>query len=245
MSDKSWDAARVARWSGTLGVLLPALTLLAYPIWSFPGTRTPPIEVARWAMAHHDRLVATMLLFTIGVTLWFVFGAAVWAYLRDRLPMRSILPTCFAVGFIGCVTLLLSAFTAFDLLLYRRRSADVAELLYDLTFGLMAMSGLPTILALGAFAVAVYTRQALPRYTGHLALAAAMVHPLLLLSFVVRSGPLSLEGFPITAMPALLFVWILGTALAMPRARDQTLAGPGSARSRMRDALTTLPGRQK
>lgn len=245
MTDRLWGASRVARWSGMLGVALPASTLLAYPIWDFPGTRTPAVDVARWAAAHHDRLVVAMLLNTVGVTLWFVFGAAVWAYLRDRLPMRSVLPTCFAVGFIGCATLLLSGFTAFDLLLYRRRSADAASLLYDLTFGLVAMSGLPTVVALGAFAVAVYTRRVLPRYTGHLAIAAAAVHPLLLLAFIVHSGPLSLEGFSITAMPAFLFAWLLGTALAMPRAGADTPAGPGSVRRREQSGFSTFPGSQE
>jgi hypothetical protein len=63
----------------------------------------------------------------------------------------------------------------------------------------------------------VYVHRVLPRYTAHLAIAAAAIHPLLLAAFVVHDGPLSLEGFSITAMPAFLFTWILGTALAMPR----------------------------
>ncbi|MEB3034399.1 hypothetical protein [[Mycobacterium] nativiensis] len=215
--NQSWDAARVARWSGTLGFILPVLTLAVYPIWLFPGTQTPSVEVAGWAMRHHDQLVVTMVLNTSGVTLWLVFGAAVWAHLRDRLPVRSVLPTCFAAGFIACVTLLLGGFTAFNLLIYRRHSADAAALLYDSTFGLLAMSGMPTVVALGAFAVAVYRHGVLPRYTGHLALAAAVAHPLLLAAFIVTEGPLSLEGFSIAAIPAFLFAWILGTALGMPR----------------------------
>jgi hypothetical protein len=158
-----------------------------------------------------------MLLNTVGVTLWLIFGAALWAYLRDRLPTRSTLPTCFAAGLIGCVTLLLSGFTAFDLLLYRQHSAETSTLLYDLTFGLLAMSGMPTVVALGSFAVAVYIHRVLPRYTAHLAIAGAVIHPLLLAAFIVHDGPLSLQGFSITGMPAFLFAWILGTALAMPR----------------------------
>ena len=43
------------------------------------------------------------------------------------------------------------------------------------------------------------------------------LHPRLLAAFIVHDGPLSLEGFSITGMPAFLFAWILGTALAMPR----------------------------
>jgi hypothetical protein len=210
-------SARVARWAGTFGFVLPAITLAVYPIWSFPTTQTSGTELALWATTHHDRLVVTMLLNSAGVALWLVFGAAVWTYLRDRLPARSTLSTCFAAGAIAFVTLLLSGFTAFDVLLYRHHSAETSTLLYDLTFGLLAMSGMPTTVALGSFAGAVYVHQVLPRFTAHLAIAAAAIHPLLLATFVVDDGPLSLEGFSITAMPAFLFVWILGTALAMPR----------------------------
>jgi hypothetical protein len=214
---KPWGPARVARWAGTLGFALPAITLAVYPIWSFPGTQTSGADVTLWATTHHARLVVTMLLNTVGVTLWLIFGGAVWTYLRDRLPARSTLPACFAAGFIGCVTLLLSGFTAFDLLLYRHHGAETSTLLYDLTFGLLAMSGLPTVVALGSFAVAVYVHRVLARYTAHLAIAAAAIHPLLLAAFITHDGPLSLEGFSITGMPAFLFAWILGTALAMPR----------------------------
>jgi hypothetical protein len=208
---------RIIRWSGVTGFALPALTLAVYPIWSYPQTQTSGAEVALWAANHHGQLVTTQLLNTVGVTLWFVFGAGLWIYLRDRLPMRSSLPACFAASFFGCVILLLSGFTAFNLLLYRERPAEPSILLYDLTFGLLAMSGMPTVVALGAFAAAVYRHRVLPRYTGHLALAAATVHPLLLVSFIVEDGRLSLEGLSITAMPAFLFAWILGTALGMPR----------------------------
>lgn len=190
---------------------------MVYPIWSYPGTQTTGADVALWAATHHDRLVVTQVLNTVGVTVWFIFGAAAWTYLRDRLPANSTLPTCFAASFTGCATLLLSGFTAFNLLLYRPHIAETSILLYDLTFGLLAMSGMPTVVALGSFAVAVYVHGVLPRHTAHLAIAGAAVHPLLLLAFIVEDGPLSLQGFSITAMPAFLFAWILGTALAMPR----------------------------
>lgn len=215
--DTCWSAARVIRWSGVIGFALPALTLPVYPIWSYPQTQTSGADVAAWAANHHEQLVVTQLLNTVGVTLWFVFGAALWTYLRDRLPTRSTLPACFAASFLGCVILLLSGFTAFNLLLYRQYSAELSTLLYDLTFGLLAMSGLPTVVALGSFAAAVYRHRVLPRYTAHLAIAGAAVHPLLLAAFIIEDGPLSLQGLSITAMPAFLFAWILGTALGMPR----------------------------
>jgi hypothetical protein len=79
------------------------------------------------------------------------------------------------------------------------------------------MSGMPTVVALASFAVAVYVHRILPRFTAHLAVAAAAAHLLLLAAFIAHDGPLSLEGFSITGIPALLWAWILATALAMPR----------------------------
>lgn len=213
----SCGAARVARWTGVLGILIPTIGLVAYPIWSFPGTRTSGADIASWTAAHHGRLVVTMLFYTIGVTLWLTFGAALWSYLRGRLPAGSTLPIGFGAGLIGFVTLLLSGFTAFDLLLYRMPEGSVATLLYDLTFGLLAMSGMPTAMSLTFFAVAVYRQGMLPRFTAHLAVATAAAHVLLLVGFIAHAGPLSLEGFSITGIPALLWAWILTTALSMRR----------------------------
>jgi hypothetical protein len=213
-----WDSARVARWAGAAGTALPLVGLVAYPIWSMPGTQTSGTYLAHWAATHHDRLVAMMLLNTAGVMLWFVFGAAVWTYLRDRLSARSVLPTCFAAGFVGFTTLILAGFTAFDLLLYRDRGPELSTLLYDLAFGTLAMSGVPTAVSLASFAVAVYLHQVLPTYTAHLAVLAAAAHPVLLAAFVAEDGPLSLEGLSTTTgIPILLFAWILASALAMPR----------------------------
>jgi hypothetical protein len=215
---KAWDSGRVARWAGAAGTALPLSGLVAYPIWSMPGTETSGTDLAHWAATHHDRLVVMMLLNTTGVMLWFVFGAAVWTYLRDRLPARSMLPACFAAGFVGFTTLILTGFTAFDLVLYRDRGPELSTLLYDLTFGSLAMSGVPTTVSLASFAVAVYLHQVLPTYTAHLAIIAAAAHPVLLAAFVAEGGPLSLEGLSTTTgIPILLFAWILACALAMPR----------------------------
>jgi hypothetical protein len=210
------SAARVARWTGTLGVFIPAIAIPVYPIWSFPSTETSGANIALWASAHHDRLVITQLLYTAGVGLWLAFGGAVWTHLRNRLPIGSPLAATFIAGLVGLVTLILSGFTAFDLLLYRPRDGELASLLYDLTVGLLAMSGVPTVMALGAFAIAVYRYRVLRRSTAHLATVAAAAHVLLLAAFVAPTGPLSLQGFlTVWGIPLLLFAWIGHTASAI------------------------------
>lgn len=206
-------SASLARWTGTLGVVVPAVAIPIYPIWLVPATRTSGADIARWAANHHDRLVATQVLYTVGVGLWIVFGAALWTRLRSQLPAESPLPTGFSLGIIGMVTLILSGFTAFNLLLYRPRGAEISALLYDLTLGLLAMSGIPTAVALGCFAIAVYRYRVLRRSTAHIAAVAAAGHVLLMIAFIAPSGPLSLQG-PLTvwAIPLLLFTWIGHTA---------------------------------
>jgi hypothetical protein len=217
----------VAGWAGALGVVIPAVAIPIYPIWSCPSTQASGSEIARWAATHHDRLVVTQVLYTVGVGLWFVFGAAVWTYLRHRLPPASTLATCFGAGFVGVVILILSGFTVFDLLLYRPRGAELSALLYDLTLGLLAMSGVPTAVALASFVVAVYRYRVLPRSTAHLAVVAAAAHVLLLAAFIAHDGPLSLEGFLVVwGIPLLLFAWIMQTAQAMRRKAQRQLGRP-------------------
>ncbi|ETA92400.1 hypothetical protein O982_23630 [Mycobacterium avium 10-5581] len=206
----------MARWAGTLGVAIPAVAILIYPIWLVPPTQTSGGDVALWALAHHDRLVITQVLYTVGVGLWLVFGAAIWTHLRSGLPTGSPLAAGFGVGMVGLVTLILSGFTAFNLLLYRPRSAESSALLYDLTVGLLAMSGVPTVVALACFAIAVYRHQVLGRNCAHLATIAAVGHVLLLAAFIAPTGPLSLQGFlTVTGIPLLLFAWIGHTARAI------------------------------
>lgn len=92
---------------------------------------------------------------------------------------------------------------------YRAPHISTARTLYDLSFGLLALSGLPTALALGAYAVA--TRKdgdRLQRVTVAAALVSMAAHVAIGFSFFFRSGFLSLEGLDIVVIPATLFVWI-------------------------------------
>lgn len=200
--------------AGVASIGIASVGVAVVPIWTFPATSETAGQIGGFAAQQRGALQVMMLLYAAGVTLWLVFGATVWARLRSLLAPESDLPTVFGAGLIGLVTLLLVGFVAFDVLVYR---PDVAEsrLLYDLAFGMLAMSGLPTAVCLGAFAVAVYRYRPLPRYTGDLAALGAASHVLLLLSFVVGTGFFSLEGAVVAVIPATLWAWILGTAIAL------------------------------
>ena len=201
--------------AGVLGVAVPLGGLVIRPIWTFPSTTASGASVTSFVSAHTAPLQVMMITYTAGVTLWLVFGAAVWARMRAALPGDSILTTCFAAGLTSFVTLLLAGFTAFDILVYRQPDPTEARLLYDLTFGLLAISGMPTAVALTAYAAATYRHHAFAPATGAIAAATALAHVLLLLSFIIGRGFFSLQGAVIAVIPALLFFWIAQTSTTL------------------------------
>lgn len=220
------NGIKLAGIAGLLSIVLGIVALPVDQMWTFPGTNATAGEVAAFAQANRVELFVAMVLNTIAVGLWLVFGAGVWLRLRQVADAESILPACFLVGLISFVTLLLAGFTVFFLLTYRAPEALDSRLLYDLSFALLAVSGIPTALALGSYAALVFRSDSFPHWTASVATVAALAHLLLLASLVIRGGFFSLEGGVTIAIPATLFAWIAGTSLTMLRP-----TGPAEAQS--------------
>jgi hypothetical protein len=87
-----------------------------------------------------------------------------------------------------------------------------------MTFGLLALSGIPTAVCLGAYAALVLRNRCLPAWTGWLAILAVDAHILIAASFMSHGSFLSLEGAVIVAVPATFFAWILATSAVLLRA---------------------------
>lgn len=71
------------------------------------------------------------------------------------------------------------------------------------------MSGMPTALCTGALGSGIYRSHLLLRWTGHLAVATAVSHLLLLGALIGRNAPFGLEDLRVAGVPALLWAWIL------------------------------------
>lgn len=209
------DEIKLAGLAGLLSIALGIVALPVDQMWTFPGTGATAGEVAAFAQENRVELFIAMVLNTLAVGLWLVFGAGVWLRLRQVAGGESILPACFLAGLVSFVTLLLAGFTVFFLLTYRTPGGPDSRLLYDLSFALLAVSGIPTALALGSYAALVFRFGSLPRWTASVATVAALAHLLLLTSLVVRGGFFSLEGGVTIAIPATLFAWIAGTSSVM------------------------------
>jgi hypothetical protein len=207
---------KLAGAAGLVGVALGALgSAGVVQLWDFPGTQASPAEFAANVADHRTATRIAMVLNTGAVSLWLVLGAGVWMRVRRRDGFDGFLSACFAFGLVSFVTLLYAGFTAMFVAAYRPFDGPTTRLLADVTFGLLAMSGPPTALALGSYAALVFRGAGLPRWTAWLAIAGVVTHVLLLMSFLVTSGFFSLEGQVITAFPTPLFLWVAGTGVAL------------------------------
>lgn len=210
-------AIKLAGIAGFLSIVLGVAGSIVDEMQTFPGTGASASEVAGYVGAHRSALLVAMALSTIAVGLWLAFGIGVWVWLRETTGSVSVLSVCFLVGLVSFVTLLLTGFTSAFVLFYRAPNAPDPRLLYDLAFGLLAMSGVPTALALGSYAAQVFSDSRLPAWTGWLAVVAALAHLVLVASLVIPKGFFSLQGGVIIAIPAVLFAWILATSILLLR----------------------------
>jgi hypothetical protein len=213
----TYKAIQLAGVAGMVSIALGIAGSIVDEMQTLPGTGASAGEIAGYVDAHRSALLVAMVLSTAAVALWLAFGVGVWIWLRERTGSVSVLSVCFLVGLVSFVTLLLAGFTVAFELFYRAPNAPDPRLLYDLGFGLLAMSGVPTALALGSYAAQVFSDSRLPAWTGWIAVVAALAHLVILASLVIPSGFFSLQGGVIIAIPATLFAWILGTSIVLLR----------------------------
>jgi hypothetical protein len=206
---------RLTALAGISSILLGSAGVAVDQMWAFPATGSTAAQIAAFAGAHRTALLIAMIMTTTAVGLWLAFGAGVWIWMRQASGGESVLSACFLAGLVSFVTLLLAGFSCFFVLVYRAGQTPDPRLLYDASFGLLAISGVPTALALGSYAALAFPSDRLPNATAWVAVAAALAHLLLLASLTIRSGFFSLQGGVIIAIPATLFTWILTTSLVL------------------------------
>ena len=219
MADDQLTTVRANRALGLTGLASFALIAVAAfvqpHLWSAPGTTAAPARVAAYAQEDRGRAVGSLFIYSVAMGVFLCFACGLWTRLRrDAADMESI-STVFAVGAVALVVLVLAAFAPAAALSYRPQEPAVAQALRDLAFGLLAMSGIPTALCLGAYAALVLRRGCLAAWTGWLALFGAAAHLLIAASFMDHGGFLSLEGSVIVWVPGIFFAWILATSLAL------------------------------
>jgi hypothetical protein len=205
------------RGAGIAGLgcfVLIVVAALVAPLWDAPGTGASNAELARYVADKRDETLIALFLYSLAFGLFFLFAAGVWGRLRAFEPAPHPLSAVFAFAVVAMATLILAAFVPLAVAAYR--TLDGVEL-RDMTFGLLAVSGIPTAVALGTYAVVVLRTRCLDPWSAGLAAAGVVAHVVIAASFLFRTGFFSLEGGVIVAVPATLFGWILLTSVTLVR----------------------------
>jgi hypothetical protein len=216
-------SARTTRLIGLAGltsfVLIIVAAFVAPPLWNAPGTNASGARVAAYAQHDRGRTIASLFIYTLAMGFFLCFAAGLWSRLRQIEPVPQPLSAAFAFGAVALVVLTLAAFVTGGVLSYRAQEAEIAGALADITFGLLAVSGMPTAVCLGAYAALVLRHGSLPRWTAWLAVLGALTHVFITASLASHGSFLSLEGSVIIWVPATFFAWILSASLGLLRTR--------------------------
>ncbi len=202
--------------------LIVAAALIAPPLWNAPGTNAGAAHVADYLQANHARTIASLFVYSLAMGLFLCFAGGLWSWLRQAEPAPQPASSVFAFGAIALTVLIFAAFATAGVMSYRPQPPSFAAAFSDLTFALLALSGIPTAVCLGAYATLVLRRGCLPAWTAWLALLAMDAHVLIAASFIGHGSFLSLEGTVIVAVPATFFAWILATSVVLLRGADRS-----------------------
>jgi hypothetical protein len=187
------------------------------PLWDAPGTSSSAAPVAAYIRENDERAIASLYIYSIAMGLFLCFAAGLWSWLRQTEPAAQPLSAVFGFGAIALAVLILAGFVPIGVAAYRSYDPGLAGMLADLTFGLLALSGIPTAVCLGAYAALVLRLRCLPAWTGWLALVGAFTHVFIAASFMSHGEFLSLEGSVIVWVPATFFAWILAASVVLLR----------------------------
>lgn len=210
---------RVIGLLGLIGFALIVTAAVILPFWTGIHTNDAAESFARYARDQQNRILVAMFLYSLAFGLFLVLSGVVWIEIRRANSATDWVGAVFGIAAAAMSTMILVAFVPACVSAYRSHSPEISRMLFDLSFGALAFSGIPTAVCMAAYAVATLCFTTLPRWTGWVAAMGAIPHLVIAGSFLVKDGFFSLEGDVILWVPVTLFGWILAasTALLSPK----------------------------
>ncbi|MDY6995395.1 MAG: hypothetical protein SW019_02295 [Actinomycetota bacterium] len=193
-----------------------------------PGPTAGNEAVQLFFIDHRAMVVAQGWLYALatGLVIWFALAV------RRLLHLASSGRYLGDLFFVGTVAIATLTFVSMSIRIVAARAADqlsapaVRAVGADFSLVLLALCGFIVALAAVGYAICVITDGVLPRWTGWLAILAAVVNLLATGSVFVRGGPFSIEGGLSTLLPVgATALWYLGTAFSLYTATTDEPAG--------------------
>ncbi len=224
------DNSRFDRTGGTAGIAFVIATVVAALLTGKPpGPEASNQAVQRFFIDHHSQVVLQGWLYALatGLVIWFavavhrlLHAASVGRHLDDLFFVCTV--AVAALSFVSMPIRIVAAGAAHEL-----SASAVRAVGADFSLVLLALCGFIVALAATGYAGCVFSQPILPRWTGWLAVIAAVVNLLGTFSVFLDGGPFSIEGGWGTLLTvAATGVWYLGTSVSLYRAHETTTPDP-------------------
>ena len=208
------------------------LTAIALTPSHAPDSGSSGGEIVRWSTAHRGQLLASYLLFALGLIVLMVFAAGLYRVIRraegkdDWLAMASLASAVAGAGIFGAGTALFMAVA------YRPATDPaVARALWDAGWLAYNTAGFGFSAWIAMVAVATLRHRVLPLWTAWFAVPVALIG--LVGPFAVKAGtgPFSPQGWFAVVVGLTFGAWLLATSAAMwrsarPLAMTRTTPAP-------------------
>ena len=205
------------RWLATVGLATVLVYLGAFGLTpsGSPNSGSPGIRIVHYATIHRDQLLASYLLFALGVPLLMVLAAGVYRLIRnaertkDWLAIASLATVIAGAGIFG-------AGTAMFMTVAYRPNTDpaVARALWDAGWLAYNSAGFAFGAWIAIIAAAGIRHRMLPRWIAWLGVPIAVISLIGPFAVQAGTGPLSPQGWFAIVVGLIFAVWLLALSLA-------------------------------
>ncbi|MBV8960630.1 MAG: hypothetical protein JO367_13370 [Actinobacteria bacterium] len=217
MRDRDWD-----RFGALVGVMAVAVLVVAVFLSGSPPKPTSTndeirlfIVDKRWAILTQ----AWLFCLASGLFVWFA-GAVRSVFRRAEGDTGHLANVFFGVSVLAQAVVMM-AFVVYGAYAYKAgatASADLARFVFDVGALGPAFAGFPLAVAAFIYAALAFGTEALPRWTGWLALLTAAAQIVGTFGIFAKTGAMSVEGVFGFVPFVVAMVWVLGVSAAMFRA---------------------------
>jgi hypothetical protein len=180
-----------------------------------PNSASSGAQIVRYATAHRDQLLASYLLFAVGVPLLMIFAAGLYRLIRrgERatgwLAIASLATVIAGAGTFGAGTAL------FMTIAYRPATdPGVARALWDAGWLAYNSAGFAFGAWIAIVVAATFRHRVLPRWTAWVGVPIAVISLIGPLAVKAGTGPFSPQGWFAILVGLIFAVWLLALSLA-------------------------------
>jgi hypothetical protein len=203
------------------------LTAIALTPAHAPNSGSSGTQIIHWATIHRSQLLASYLLFALGLAVLTVFAAGLYRIIRRAdsddgwLAIASLASAIGGAGIFGAGTAL------FMVVAYRpATSPAVARAFWDAGWLAYNTAGFGFVAWIALVAVATLRHRALPQWTAWIAVPVALISFVGPFAVKTGSGPFSPQGRFAIVVALVFAVWLIAISLAVwrptPRAATTT-----------------------